>query len=295
MRGPQERGTFNFIPWFLGVLVGVYVLQNILERWFGLGSYYDYTALSGAALRQGYAWTFLSYALFHGSLMHLLLNGLGIYFLGRTLTEQMGPARLAQLTVGAAIVSGLFWVGVNFGRSGQVVGASGIVMAYLMVFACLQPNRPMTFLIFFVIPLTIKPLWLVAILGGIDLLGFLFKELPAGQSGWIAHSAHLGGLAGGWLFYQFVIMRGIKGDAPLIQAPGWMRKSTARKPAYTVNLSGRSNPSATTATPAGSAGRQQLKNEVDRILDKINERGFGSLTAEEKRVLDEARQLLGPR
>jgi hypothetical protein len=34
---------------------------------------------------------------------------------------------------------------------------------------------------------------------------------------------------------------------------------------------------------------------VDRILDKINERGFGSLTADEKRVLDEAREVLGPR
>jgi hypothetical protein len=34
---------------------------------------------------------------------------------------------------------------------------------------------------------------------------------------------------------------------------------------------------------------------VDRILDKINLHGFGSLTAEEKRVLDEARQHLNPR
>jgi hypothetical protein len=33
---------------------------------------------------------------------------------------------------------------------------------------------------------------------------------------------------------------------------------------------------------------------VDRILDKINLHGFGSLSAAEKRVLDEARQHINP-
>ena len=36
-------------------------------------------------------------------------------------------------------------------------------------------------------------------------------------------------------------------------------------------------------------------SEVDRILDKINSDGFGSLSAEEKKVLDEARDLIGRR
>jgi hypothetical protein len=31
---------------------------------------------------------------------------------------------------------------------------------------------------------------------------------------------------------------------------------------------------------------------VDRILDKINSHGFGSLSPEEKRLLDEAKDLL---
>ena len=32
--------------------------------------------------------------------------------------------------------------------------------------------------------------------------------------------------------------------------------------------------------------------EVDRILDKINEKGFGALTQQEKRTLDEAKDVL---
>jgi hypothetical protein len=38
--------------------------------------------------------------------------------------------------------------------------------------------------------------------------------------------------------------------------------------------------------------RNDLRVEVDRILDKINSEGFGALTPEEKRLLDEARDLL---
>jgi len=36
----------------------------------------------------------------------------------------------------------------------------------------------------------------------------------------------------------------------------------------------------------------ELQKEVDRILDKINESGFGSLTSKEKVTLDKAKSLL---
>ena len=35
-----------------------------------------------------------------------------------------------------------------------------------------------------------------------------------------------------------------------------------------------------------------MKKEVDRILDKINSKGFGSLSDDEKKILDEAGDLL---
>ncbi|HRG55943.1 MAG TPA: hypothetical protein PLG56_07890, partial [Lacunisphaera sp.] len=62
--------------------------------------------------------------------------------------------------------------------------------------------------------------------------------------------------------------------------PGWLR----RRPKL---------PAAKNA-PLASAGKSgsQLRAEVDRILDKINSQGFGALTPQEKRVLDEAKDLL---
>jgi uncharacterized protein YcgL (UPF0745 family) len=67
-----------------------------------------------------------------------------------------------------------------------------------------------------------------------------------------------------------------------IDLPRWLRrwkKSAAPTPRFHVNLS----------------NRDDLRAEVDRILDKINSQGFGALTAEEKRLLDEARDLLSRR
>ena len=40
------------------------------------------------------------------------------------------------------------------------------------------------------------------------------------------------------------------------------------------------------------ANQEKLQKAVDEILDKINERGFGSLTAKEKKILDKAKGLL---
>ena len=37
---------------------------------------------------------------------------------------------------------------------------------------------------------------------------------------------------------------------------------------------------------------KQLGEETDRILDKINSKGFGSLTIEEKETLEKAKKLL---
>jgi hypothetical protein len=60
---------------------------------------------------------------------------------------------------------------------------------------------------------------------------------------------------------------------------------------YRVNLEAAPGPSTTGRT----LDRDALRAEVDRILDKINLHGFGSLTAAEKRSLDEARHHLNPR
>ncbi|MGA3007777.1 MAG: DUF6576 domain-containing protein, partial [Opitutaceae bacterium] len=102
---------------------------------------------------------------------------------------------------------------------------------------------------------------------------------------WNGHLARLGVMAAAVGFY-FLYENRLKYDLalasrPAVELPRWLRKTprAARSPVYRVNLS----------------NRDDLRAEVDRILDKINSAGFGALTADEKQILDEAKDLLSRR
>lgn len=118
----------------------------------------------------------------------------------------------------------------------------------------------------------------------IDLCGFLFYEILRVHSPFgFAHSAHLGGMAVGWLYYQFTAGDGWQLPSLRrvhVEPPKWMRKKNAmpEAPACRVNVP--------------PASKDELRAEVDRILDKINSKGFQALSADEKHTLDEARNLL---
>lgn len=280
MREAPSRSSASVLTWLICALIAGFFVQNIFGIYLHQPIFYTAVALSSYHLAHGWIWTLFTYPLLHESVWHLLGSLLFIFFFGRELQPVLGEKRLGWLAVTAGAVGGLFWFATNFVHGGEVIGASGIAMAFLTVFACLWPNRPITFLLFFVLPVTIRPKWLVWVLGGIDVIGFLFNEIP-GQlhSDGIAHSVHLGGLLTGWLYFRYVHDRGWGGSRVAIELPKWMRKSRSSavvQPAFQVNVNSPTD----------------MRAEVDRILDKINSHGFGALSTEEKRVLDNARDLL---
>ena len=120
----------------------------------------------------------------------------------------------------------------------------------------------------------------------VDLFGFIFYECVGHPSDiWNGHLARLGAMAAAVVFY-FIYERRLKygevlASSPAIELPRWLRKTprAARPPGYRVNLS----------------NRDDLRAEVDRILDKINSAGFGALTPDERQILDEAKDLLSRR
>jgi hypothetical protein len=200
--------------------------------------------------------------------------------MGRALEDDLGPKMMTWLTLAGASSGALLWFVFNIDGSG-LVGASAIAMAFVTTFCLRRPEQPITLLLFFVIPCTLKPKWILWSLLGIETYGFLFSELN-GSSG-VAHSAHLGGMLAGLFFFGYVRSGGTSSNKrPRLQKPSWLKVSKqSRKsgaPAgYSVNLD----------------DREMVEQEVDRILDKINENGFGSLTEDEKRTLDKAKSLLG--
>lgn len=280
MREEESRPAASLLTWLICALIGGFFIQNVFDNYFHWNVFFDATALSVHRLAGGWGWTLVTYPFLHESVLHLLGSVLTIFFIGRELLPVLGEKTLAWLSAAASVTGGLVWFATNYAHGGAVIGASGICMALLTVFACLWPDRTFTFLLCFVLPVTVKPKWLLLVLGCIDLAGFLFNEIP-GRINFdgIAHSVHLGGMLTGWAYFRYVHDRGWGGSRVAIELPKWMRKSrspAAAQPVYQVNVNSPTD----------------MRTEVDRILDKINSHGFGALTAGEKRVLDNARDLL---
>ena len=282
---PDERS--KALVWVICGLVSAYFLEMLLIQ-FGAGRFVSQNVVLAAQnLREYKIWTLFTYSLLHdpSNLLHILFSVMGIYFLGRDLLPLLGNKRFWILYVVTALAGGLFWQALHWNDLGSLVGASAIVSGFFVLYACLYPDRPITILLLF-IPVTLPKTKYVAYgLVLFDLAGLAFFELP-GRNNVIGHSAHLGGMLAGYLFYQATLSsRSWRFTLPWsrhsqeVIPPKWVERQVQRSstvPAIQLNLS----------------EREQLKLEVDRILDKINSKGFGSLTPEEKKTLDDARDML---
>ena len=287
MRDNYPRERASVLAWLISAIVAGFVLQLVFERILEIpGAMEHYFGLSASGLRSGRVWTLLSYSFLHDTrnLLHIVGNLLGLYFLGRVLLPMLGATRFLSVYAAMVVAGGAAWAAINWHVGGSVVGASAGVAGLFVVFACFYPNQPVTFLLFFIVPVTLKPKYIAIAALLVDLGGCLFYEIMGMPSPFgFAHSAHLGGMAAGWIYYRYLHEANwhLPSRRADIELPRWMKK--AAKPAtpsvYQVNT--------------GNPG--DLRAEVDRILDKINSQGFGALSADEKRLLDEAKDLLSRR
>ena len=283
-REHPHSGT-SVLIWMLCALLAGFVVQNVFGRLLRTDDFQNLFALSTPGIRSGFVWSLLTYSLLHGSVLHLLLNGLMLFFLGRELVPLVGERRFVTVTLAAVLAGGVAWLATHFVRGGHVlVGSSAAVSGLFILFACFFPWRQITFLLFFVVPVTIRPIYAAWIFIGIDTLGFLFSELPGGSfDTGVAHSAHLGGMLTGYLYFRYIHANKGWDRAASFELPEWLRRSKpadAASDTYQVNVSPKT---------------KDLRAEVDRVLDKINSQGFGALTPEEKRILDEAKDMLSRR
>lgn len=292
MRTDYPRQTTSALTWVLCATVAGAIMQWTFMQWGG-NAFARLMALSPASLLNGHVWTLLSYAVLHDGPLHLLFNCLGLFFFGRELMPLLGNARFLRFYAGAVLLGGLCWAAIAaLGNGGALAGASAGVAALFILFACIYPEREITFLLLFVLPVTVKPKYLAWGLLAFDGIGMVFGEFPGAifPSG-IAHSAHLGGMLAGWVYFRFVYARHgfdrVSGGS-VIEFPRWLR----RRHEGAAHLS----PTSKVSLGNGTAGAPaNLRAEVDRILDKINSHGFGALTEQEKKLLDDAKDLLSRR
>lgn len=285
----------SMVTTLLVITVGVFVLQQVLNVFFpglsgGRSSFlFEWFALSGENFRQLKVWTIFSYGFLHDPLtiLHLVGNMLGLFFIGRMLEPMLGRQQFLLLYLGSTLAGGLVYLAFHIGGYEPVVGASAAVFGILTLFCFLRPEEPITLLLFFVLPITVKPKWVFRVSLGLTVAGLLFYELPGAAGSRMAHSAHLGGMISGALYYRFIHLRGGAwfgrpgASRASMELPEWFKRQKRQPNIHKVNY-----------TVNRRTNRDELQKEVDRILDKINASGFGSLSDGEKQTLDHAKDIL---
>ena len=146
-------------------------------------------------------WQLLSYAFVHAGLPHLLFNMFGVYMFGSDVERVWGGRRYLSFYLICALSAAALQLVVAglAGATYTTVGASGAVFGLLLAFARLFPNRVVVPLF---PPIPMRAPVFVAVYGALELV----LGVTGTQEG-VAHFAHLGGLAGGYLFMRFGRMR----------------------------------------------------------------------------------------
>lgn len=279
-RGSSYGGGFGgggMTPWVGRLLIAntvVFLLQNTIPQLTMQLAFIP-------ALTIVRPWTMITYMFAHGGFGHLLFNMIALFFFGPPLESRLGSRGFLLFW----LVSGLGGAALSFAFAfdAPIIGASAGVYGVLLAFALFYPDMPIY--IWGILP--VKAKWLVGFMFVLSLMNAV-----GGASDGVAHFAHLGGLAGAFLYLYFTgqlrrgggMMSRLRGAVPkrrnknLTVVPGGSSSSTSAP----------HPPQQPPAPPRRSADDARMLDQLDRVLDKISTEGIASLSAEERRLLDEA-------
>ncbi|QSE97348.1 rhomboid family intramembrane serine protease [Fulvivirga lutea] len=233
-------------------------------------------------------WTLITYAFAHSlsDIFHILFNMLVFYWFARLIIEYLGSDRVIILYVLGALAGSIAYLMVYnlvpfyIERSGfsGMVGASAAVYAVVVAAATLLPNY--TFHLIFIGPVKIK-----YIAGFYIVLSFLGST--GGNAG--GNIAHLGGALIGYLHINS-LQKGSDWGLWIISTMNFFKSFFVSSPKIKVTHrrsdSSKSSSSSSSSRASMSKSKSSTsQDEIDAILDKISEKGYESLTKEEKQKL----------
>jgi membrane associated rhomboid family serine protease len=268
----RSSPSYRITPWVGRLIIANAVMLLLLMTLFTSRDLFSALQFSpGTAFTR--PWTFVSYMFVHAGLLHLLANMLMLYVFGTAVESRMGSRTFIlyylYCWVGAAVFS-LLLAGIM--PVGAFVGASGAVLGVAVAFAYFWPEAE---LIVFPIPFPIKARTLV--------IGLVIFDVVAWRlwpNDGIAHLAHVGGAMFGYLFFRVQTLSRKDPAQP----------ARALERVVMVQSGGSEPDRRTPATPPRPRRRidaDPAAAELDRVLDKISQRGISSLTPAERRFLDE--------
>lgn len=241
----------------------VFVIQTFADQSRGPGDPGVLSAQFGVTVAGSWqVWRYITFQFLHGGFWHLLMNMLGLYFLGSPLERKLGRRRFVVFYLLCGVVAGVAYVVIGtlgeLPKARPIIGASGGVFGIILAGAVYFPHFKLIFL-FFPVPIRLAAL---IIFSGMMLL--VLRSAASGQVGEaMSDVAHLGGAAAAavWI-WVLPRLRGKAGQTrKKLNQGAWQRKMK---------------------------NRQAEHQEIDRILEKIKQKGINSLSQKEKDKLRQA-------
>lgn len=261
--------------------VAVFIIINLTGVFISLGgnnSRFTETVNGYFAMYSGWKsflahpWGIITYQFVHSGILHLLFNMLWLYWMGRIFMEFLGSRKLLSVyLIGGMTGAVLFMTAYQalplfsgIREFGSVIGASGSVLAITVAAATLVPDYSIGLLFFGQVKL--KYLAVAAVV--LDLL-----SMAGPNAG--GHIAHLGGA-----LFGFIYVKQLRSGTNI---GAWMDSLTT----FIENLFSKNKPVMRVVHRKKNAEVTDQET-IDRILDKISQSGYESLTSAEKEILFKA-------
>ena len=212
----------------------------------------------------------------HGDFWHLFFNLWGLYLFGTLVIPHIGKWNFLWLYLIGELTGNLLFLAVFWGEGTGLIGASGAVCAVMMGAALLEPDRR-----FVMIFMPFKPIKTSTLIICYTVLEIVFQL--TGAQGGVAHLAHLGGFAGGYIFLRLIRGRALAWDP--------LRRRRTRESAWGHGESPRSDFFENKQYRSGGDGEGPVSPaELDALLDKISNEGINALSDHERARLRRARE-----
>jgi len=262
----RSLGGWSVNTWIIVICVAIYMIDHfnvvggVFQEWLHMST-------DHAILGVQY-WRFVGFQFLHADLTHLAFNMIGLYFFGPLVEQVLGGKRYLAFYLLCGIFGAILYLILNLGgilvgedvpillfndTSTQLIGASAGVFGILLAGAFLAPNVKV--LVLFVIPMKLST------------MAYLFVALALfavirGSSNAGGEAAHLGGAAAGWYF--------IRNQHHLNGFFDFLGKADPTSKHFALRK------------------RKASHKNIDRILDKIHQKGLQSLSSKEKKILHDA-------
>jgi len=269
---------WTMTTWIIVITIAVHILATLVvpnRALYNIGNLNVYDAFQRLEV-----WRLITFQFLHDdrSIMHLLFNMFGMWVFGPMVERYLGRKKYLAYYLVCGLAGGVLFTILTVvgalpnGVHSQLIGASAGVFGVIVACAYVSPNS--------VIQLLFPPIPLKMRTFAYGYVGIALFSLLSGSQNAGGQAAHIGGAIAGYFFirhHHFLTdFFDIFGDSRSSKNGSKTRSKKPRKARH----------GAAYRNTTDQAGPSQ--SEIDKILDKVSQRGLASLSEKEKSTLAEA-------